>query len=735
MTDIQEILTPTSPTLPDYCQLGGRLFIVNGDRINKVVMHEQGDWRPMGAREQSAAMNPVFTEDEQGGLHYGDPVTYALRRVVTANGVTVNGGLLVEYRQCPVEKIEGAASTFRKKVTVRKTVELEGVMTTAQTVTVYAWDGSVTKTVTELTGDDADPSAGETTEEEQPTLAASITVLPYEYTTTDHCVITYEIYRSKADSAELLYKVATLTQEEVEALAEHSYTDHSTDETLGTSPAIDLASDGWDMTIPCCRYVRAWKGALVCGGSYRAIHPVTGTEGSDTVTSTVPFAADDIGCFLSIQGEPYTYQITAVDSNGAATLDHDVTSSFADAEAERYRDDDVVYISRPLPDNIEVYSAENGRLLTNHGSGNVITGIAVCGMYGYIFRENTVEILTGTPESPELTEHPAAPPGCRSHATIADMASPAVIYYAGRNGVWMLQGTEGRRISAAVDPVLTDGVDHSQDEYCHAVYDPARQMYWLFVFSTSWQDTGIRMPDMLLAYDTATGAWVRGELSASRSGLFRDVRGELRPVIGTPGGVCLLCDGDTDGDFTLVSTVVSNTADSLTLADSAADARIVPGQPVHLMRTLEDRPMTAVRRLVKSVTDSDITVYGRLPDGDFTGWRVMIGAIRWWFRTPTIGISGEFDRQLRLDAVAIAHWQAESRLPVTVIARSTGSMSDNPRDSQEWHDVFDFGRRSLSRIDGRVTGLRGTSYDVIAEGPSAPAVVRAVRVEATRVAR
>ena len=71
-----------------------------------------------------------------------------------------------------------------------------------------------------------------------------------------------------------------------------------------------------------------------------------------------------------------------------------------------------------------------------------------------------MEILTGTPDSPQLEPFPGNPPGCRAHAAIADRYSPYVIYYAGANGVWIISGHECKRISASIDPLIRDGIDH-----------------------------------------------------------------------------------------------------------------------------------------------------------------------------------------------------------------------------------------------------------------------------------
>ena len=88
---------------------------------------------------------------------------------------------------------------------------------------------------------------------------------------------------------------------------------------------------------------------------------------------------------------------------------------------------------------------------------------------------------------------------------------------------------------------------------------------------------------------------------------------------------------------------------------------------------------------------------------------------------------------MKVEAFSIAHGRAAESLPVDVKIETIGEMSDQPPDSQKWR--MDFSERTLSRFDGRATGLRGASMQMMAEGPHAPALIKAVRVETVRAAR
>ena len=160
---------------------------------------------------------------------------------------------------------------------------------------------------------------------------------------------------------------------------------------------------------------------------------------------------------------------------------------------------------------------------------------------------------------------------------------------------------------------------------------------------------------------------------------------------------------------------------------------VIPGMPVHVWHP-EYPASTAIRRMVKSASGSVVSIYGEWPEGfDFDGKAAACGAIRWSFTSPEFGLSGDYDRNVKLEAFSIAHGRAAEPLPVDVKVETIGEMSDRVPDSQKWR--MDFSERTLSRFDGKATGLRGASMQMTAEGPHAPALIKAVRVETVRAAR
>lgn len=237
------------------------------------------------------------------------------------------------------------------------------------------------------------------------------------------------------------------------------------------------------------------------------------------------------------------------------------------------------------------------------------------------------------------------------------------------------------------------------------------------------------MPDMVLMYDTLTDSWTRGEMYASRSGLWRDSSGELVPVIGLPSGVARINVGDTDGGVCVSGTVRAFGDSWFMVAGNLDLSGVVPGMPVFFGDGRD-----AVRRMVAGVSDGVIEVYGEVPDIEI-GCAVAIGAIRWHFVTPEVGLSSAFDRTLKLETFAIAHGKAEESMPVEIVMRGVGNLSDDDDDRQEWDGRVDFSERSVCRLDGKATGLRAASVQMAVYGGHAPVLVKGVRIDMEKVSR
>ena len=660
--------------LPDYAQLGGRMFVVDGRHVNRVVLNNAGDSRDMGMNAQIASMSLEFSENAAGPFVRGDNVTYAVRRVVKSNGLEIAGSISVAYIAIPL-------------------------------------DG----------------------ENEPAAVAVTLTVTPYEHNVdADVSEIVYEIFRSRPENAQMLYKTVELSQSDVQELENSQYTDLISWDDVSETAEINLDADGTEMSFPPVSYIRAWRGALLGGGYRRRRVALTLDEEDESIchAEAGTVTHDDIGASISCEGGKRSVQIVSLSSDedgDVIVLSEELTGD--PAAAMIWRDDDVLYISRVLPGNIEAYSLENGKASTNSGSGNAITGLAANGTYAYIFRQNDVEILTGTADNFELEPFPGAPPGCRAHATICDKHSPYILYYAGMSGVWMIHGADAKCISAQIANYIRNQLDHTQDSLCHAVFDPGKRQYWLFLFSKDWRSNGIRMPDIFLMYDAVVECWTKGELYASRSGLWRDAANELVPVIGVPGGVARLDAGHTDGGVGIAGNVFGFGDDWFMLTcDNDELTGVIPGMPVYFGRFDQVR-----RRMVKSVVDGVVTIYGRIPDGVATGSMVSIGNIRWSFTTPEVGISGYFDRTLKLESLSLGHRKTKVEMPVKISIHSSGYLADE--DEQQWEGRFDLSTRTVSRLDGRATGLRGASFQATFCGESAPVVIKAVRIDADKVAR
>jgi hypothetical protein len=561
---------------------------------------------------------------------------------------------------------------------------------------------------------------------------AEILLTAYEQALPDWCDVYYEIWRSKAENSALLYRLAVLDEAQRDALPDDIYTDALPDEDLdedaqGTFDASEAAVLG---TVPPVRYVRAWKGSLIMGGSYAyRLGSVAGVAGTKTVVLAAPgeTTADDRGGYLAIVDEPQTFIIMAVDpATGTYTLDKSLTLDHTASEFVRFRDFDTLYITQALPGNIELYDTATGAVYSNAGDNDPISGLAVNGGWGYVLRRHRVEMLDGSPAAAVLNDHPAAPPGCHGHATIADRYCPAVLYYAGQAGVVMLSGSSAKLVSDPIEGLLETRVDHSMDDYAHAVYDPRTRLYWLWVFETDWETRlGIRVPDLALIYDLRRDDWYVARLPASGSGLWRRADGELVAVIGVGGGVAYLDTGQADGEAH-GGTVTEADADSLT--DAAAG---FPGTGVGLAGTtlvVYHAAGTVQERLIRHNTPTMLFPYVPFDPVPAAGDQYRVGHIVWSVEFEDIGLdTGSFERADSITSVAVLHDPMPEGETVTATMARIAWVGERGEGAMTRDE--DWSTEHVTRFAGKNTGLRAAGYRLTLAGRCAPAAIRAVALE------
>ncbi len=334
-----------------------------------------------------------------------------------------------------------------------------------------------------------------------------------------------------------------------------------------------------------------------------------------------------------------------------------------------------------------------------------------------------MELITGDPTGRGygLQPHPMAPPGCASHATIADQYNSGVYYYSGESGVWQIAGTEAQKLSAAVDPIIRNEVDHSVDQFTHGLYVPSLRTYFLWLFPRYWlRKTGNRIPSLLLMYDEETQQWYRGQMEASASALWRE-NGRLTPVIAIGDTVATLNTGDTDGP-PLEGTATGGDTDHL--FDTSRDLTatdIVPGQPITVYKSYDSR---RERRLIADVSQYAIAVQGvwqnLTPENGDTYY---VGAIPWSGTSQEITL-GQFRYHMKVERADILHTpspvQAETHLAGP---RGHGVISD--KDDWQTHDIH--------TLKAQKAGLRTRTLQVRVTGENAPAGILGIEVAMTPV--
>lgn len=487
-----------------------------------------------------------------------------------------------------------------------------------------------------------------------------------------------------------------------------TYTDKLANADLPEYPYIDLSADEQNNFVPPCRFARAYKGCLVCGGSDPYAEGRISVESASMTKVKLHAGPDirptDIGANIALGTDPVIHTITAVDqvtneltiSPASATAYPDaaawntataytendkrsgsdgylyncIVSHTSDADTEPgvgddwescwedistsyvlFRDPDTVYITKPLPDDIESYKL--GTELYPNFADSKLKGIATHAGICYTLRSGGVESLEGNHDTGfSLAPIAGAPPGCVSHASIVDdrHKSPLMMYYAGEAGVVAISGGSARNMSEQIADIFKYEVDHVYDDYTHAVYDPHRQLYHLWLFRVGEVlATNLRVPQMMLTYDLKNNTWVSGELAASSSGLWIDTDGRPMLVVGIAGGVAKLADVSYDGQDIRGTLTSGDTfsATGFTDADaafpvSAADVTGLCGLPVHI-----SNPDNSIRlrAIIKSNTATSVTIYGPWTVTPEAGWKYHIGAIRWYLETGELAFSNSFEHE------------------------------------------------------------------------------------------
>lgn len=774
-------------TIPDYCQLGNRLHIVDGVNHNLVMDGLHSGERPMGARAQTGAISPALSAGE--ALEPNSAYVYGVRRVIVSGDLeipssaktgTVTTGLYV--MTCGAAGADGdsladwqaiADAEFGIRVdgedfTVREVdftaAHSDGLAETMDEVVrrieaavqaevgtpvQAAWDTdhfefssdrgrvehlfSVSGTGTDVSGS-AYMNGQSGTASETYDLQCEVTLEDYEEapdeSAGDWWTVKYQVLRGLANSADTLYLVAELTQAEFDALSSGVYTDSTADDDLDASVSLDLSAVR-NVRFPPVRCIRSLSGCLVGAGSFSyTAGTVTGAADSDQLTVNSPGAVSmaDFGAYVWIDEEPVVYQVSAVDEDaGVLTLSENLSADADEAAWAKWHDFETVYVSPPLPGNIEGWIAGT-EIVGNSGDGRRIRALAAKNGTGYVFSDNRVELLQRVSGQWTLRAHPSTPPGCVGHATVADQWGDAVYYYAGDRGVWRITPSAAQNISAKIATVFRDRVDHSQDEFCHAVYNPQRQWYMLWVFETDWEDIGFRCPQLCLVYDAPREQWYRFELAAESSGVL--LTSDYRPVVSIGLGEAVFTLDSDSVDGADLATYVSAAGENWLEVDGDISG-VQVGQPVHV----RDADGALQRRIVSAATDSRVYIYGTWDTVPAAEDSARFGAVRWEWNSRTLASDGQSAGGVRemqaLSTVAVLHDVESADTPATITVQALGKQSDRSLSvSRDWSDEDD-----LDEIRGADAGLRARRSQVTIAGERGPATIHELQTDWQAVAK
>lgn len=561
-----------APTLPDADQLGNRILMCDGINPNMILDGHEENARIQGVLPDTQPDLNLTPSNGAGTLTNSAVYAYGVQRIVTLGDLVLKSAISID------------------------------------TLTMGASDDTV-----------------------------AVTLKDYEYKPAAGAVwtVTYRILRSKPENRDLLFLVADLTQAQYDALSSGVYSDITPDANLDTTVSESIAitePDLYQFNYP-TRFVRAWRGHFVTGGSYAyRFGTVDTTASSTTITVNAPgqVRESDVGANLSIDTEFTGFIIESVNTvAGTYTVTNAAVNTSTGSTFGVWRDFDTIYVSNPMPADIESHISTNV-VESSSGSGDRITGIATSAGFCYIFRENRIETLEGV--NGDFALKPLYDGvGLRSHQTLTDRYNDRFFFYAGEHGVYSMYRGQVQKVSSDIDNLIADEVDHRYDEYTHGVYDPNTKMYHLWLFgSTDVSDYGLRIPHLMLSYDVELNQWYKGELAASTSGLWKDETGALFPYIGIAGGMAKLETNDYDGynDSGTVTSSANSTIDDTAAAFDTTGPGIA-GAPIHVTAT----DGTIQRRIIKENTATQITIYGTWDTNPSVADAYQVGAIRYDFTT------------------------------------------------------------------------------------------------------
>jgi hypothetical protein len=671
-----------APTLPDYAILGGRLYVVDGINPNICFDGHDENTRIMGAFPQFVVPTIAFVAG--ANLMPKSDYTWAVTRVIKIGSLTV---------------------------------ESQYVLNTA------------------TSGDTADPNR-----------SATIEIETYEYPPQAGAGYTvhYRIYRNQAGNADFLFLVEELTQAQFNALPVGSgpefrlYADTDTDAMLDQAFILDVTFpvSQENLFLFPVRFIRTFRNRLIAAGSVKYdIGSVTIVGGNlDEVVVNAPGAVreTDIEATFLLDDDKFAYTVIRVDIPANKwILDRDVENAVTAVPYALFRPFDTVYTLNPLPGNIEGWF-EGTEVITNPGSGNPITGIAVAGNYCYIFHKFSVEILDEAGGVYQIVPLLSGV-GCRGHQTIADRYSrDKVFFYAGEQGVWVIEDTNRRPIHEKIRRIFDERIDHSLDEYCHGIWNPQTGLYHLWVFERG--DTaaiGVRVPQLLLTWDDRLEQWYEYKLAASTSTLWLSPEGRLVPVIGIAGAVAQIevtnRDGaDHAGTFGTGDTINPDNFIDITAVFPTADSGLA-GMPIYIIYT----DGTRSRRIIRTNTDSQVWIYGEWDPAPVALDRYHIGAIEWLAETKDMEFFPRLDRDKKAWRLEIIHDNdtAENKMEVELKGVRT-TATKNVKEEREMNGY------DVSRFEGKLAGLRSRAFRTRMDGCNTrPVKIITVNLESVETTR
>lgn len=568
------------------------------------------------------------------------------------------------------------------------------------------------------------------------TVAATGNIALTSVPVSDNAAVNARVIYCSAAGGTVLYRVTTAAT--IANNTDTTYTISAADTSL-TDIALPTANE----FLPACPYAATNNNMIGLAGT---IEWSTGTVAVTSASATITFTSATItraaeGKLIQIGTDAVAYTIESVNETAQTAV---LTAVYAGTTGtgKTYKlksEPNTVYFSNALPGNIEGYDPLVVPSSVTIGDSDPITALGVCRGFWLVCKARQTYLMglqagasSTSAWDPTLVSGTV---GCASHFTMVQDNHGNAIWYSGSGGVYRMQGGDFYRgtsfpahVSAPLDNLLRDGVNHDRDSFAHAVWYEPRHWYVLWLTRTG----ETQVADLCIVGDFSDPEnviWWIWQLPAANSRVEMFDDGERLLISNYHGQVCVVDSGFVDGVASGVSIkgtigVVDTGAHKLTCYDGYfEDATTkVDGAVVTVLTGVAAGQRRLVKDAANNVLEIDTAYYGGwFSPEPAVGDVIMLGGFSSYWFTPWLTLQSTRTKRWQSGIVQLEQLGADVSLD-QMIWRNGAAMNN--------------GRRLLPvRARDRATvmiGATGESWQgkLGTTGPAQPWLLRTMAVTA-----